>query len=46
VLTATHQAGHAPNSQTDSSDGALFREALFDVAIVRDGQGATKFITL
>ena len=52
VLMATHQAGHAPISQTDSGDGAAFREALFDVArqlaqaIVRDGEGATKFITV
>jgi len=52
VLMATHQAGHAPISQTDSGDGATLRQALFDVArqlaqaIVRDGEGATKFITV
>jgi glutamate N-acetyltransferase/amino-acid N-acetyltransferase len=52
VLMATHQAGHAPIGQTDSGVGAVFREALFDVArqlaqaIVRDGEGATKFITV
>jgi glutamate N-acetyltransferase/amino-acid N-acetyltransferase len=52
VLIATHQAGHAPIAQAESSDGALFREALIAVAqqlaqaIVRDGEGATKFITV
>jgi glutamate N-acetyltransferase/amino-acid N-acetyltransferase len=52
VLIATHQAGHAPIAQAEASDGALFREALIAVAqqlaqaIVRDGEGATKFITV
>ncbi len=52
VLIATHQAGHAPITQGDSPDGRLFRDALFAVAeqlaqaIVRDGEGATKFITV
>jgi glutamate N-acetyltransferase/amino-acid N-acetyltransferase len=52
VLIATHQAGHAPITQLDSGEGAAFREALFAVAqqlaqaIVRDGEGATKFITV
>ncbi len=52
VLIATHRAGHAPIEQCDSGDGAAFREALFDLArqlaqaIVRDGEGATKFITV
>ncbi len=52
VLIATHQAGNAPIAQAESSDGALFREALIAVAqqlaqaIVRDGEGATKFITV
>jgi glutamate N-acetyltransferase/amino-acid N-acetyltransferase len=52
VLIATHRAGQAPIEQCDSGDGAAFREALFDVArqlaqaIVRDGEGATKFITV
>jgi glutamate N-acetyltransferase/amino-acid N-acetyltransferase len=52
VLIATHQAGNAPIAQVESPDGALFREALIAVAqqlaqaIVRDGEGATKFITV
>ena len=52
VLIATHQAGHAPITQLDSGEGAAFREAVFAVAqqlaqaIVRDGEGATKFITV
>ena len=49
---ATGQAGHAPITRLDSSDGIAFREALIAVAqrlaqaIVRDGEGATKFITV
>jgi glutamate N-acetyltransferase / amino-acid N-acetyltransferase len=52
VLAATQQAGHAPITQLESADGALLREAVFGVArelaqaIVRDGEGATKFITV
>ncbi|HMO46215.1 MAG TPA: bifunctional glutamate N-acetyltransferase/amino-acid acetyltransferase ArgJ [Rubrivivax sp.] len=52
VLIATHQAGHAPITQLDDGDGALLRTALTEVAqqlaqaIVRDGEGATKFITV
>ena len=52
VLVATRQAGHAPIAQLESPDGALLREAVFAVsrqlaqAIVRDGEGATKFITV
>jgi glutamate N-acetyltransferase / amino-acid N-acetyltransferase len=52
VLIATHQAGNAPIAQAESSDGAAFRQALIAVAqqlaqaIVRDGEGATKFITV
>jgi glutamate N-acetyltransferase/amino-acid N-acetyltransferase len=52
VLIATHQAGHAPVTRLDSAEGAALREALFAVAqqlaqaIVRDGEGATKFITV
>ena len=52
VLVATQQAGHAPISSWDSPDGQALREAIFDVArqlahaIVRDGEGATKFITV
>jgi glutamate N-acetyltransferase/amino-acid N-acetyltransferase len=52
VLIATHQAGHAPISRLEQGDGALLRQAVIDVAqqlaqaIVRDGEGATKFITV
>ncbi len=52
VLIATHQAGHTPVTQLDSDDGAVLREAVVAVAqqlaqaIVRDGEGATKFITV
>jgi glutamate N-acetyltransferase / amino-acid N-acetyltransferase len=52
VLMATQQAGHAPITQLESPEGAVLREALFGVArelaqsIVRDGEGATKFITI
>ena len=52
VLIATQRAGHAEITQLDSPEGALLREAVFAVsrqlaqAIVRDGEGATKFITV
>ncbi len=52
VLIATHQAGHPPITQLDSAEGRAFRDALIAVAqqlaqaIVRDGEGATKFITV
>ena len=52
VLIATHQAGHVPITQIDSGDGKLLRDAIVAVAqqlaqaIVRDGEGATKFITV
>ena len=52
VLIATQQAGHAPITQLDTGDGAVLREAVITVAtklaqaIVRDGEGATKFITV
>jgi glutamate N-acetyltransferase/amino-acid N-acetyltransferase len=52
MLIATQQAGHAPITQLASGDGALLREAVIAVAttlaqaIVRDGEGATKFITV
>ena len=52
MLIATHQAGHAPITQLESADGALLRNAVIEVsqqlaqAIVRDGEGATKFITV
>jgi len=52
VVVATGAAGHAPITQLGSGDGALLRQAVIDVAtqlaqaIVRDGEGATKFITV
>ena len=52
VVVATGAAGHAPITQLESGDGALLRQAVIDVAtqlaqaIVRDGEGATKFITV
>lgn len=52
VLIATHQAGHAPITALDSADARLFRDALVSLAqhlaqaIVRDGEGATKFIAV
>jgi len=52
VMIATHQAGNAAITQLEQGDGAALRAALVDVsrqlaqAIVRDGEGATKFITV
>ena len=52
VIIATHQAGHAPITGWDSADGQALRAAVMAVAqqlaqaIVRDGEGATKFITV
>lgn len=52
VLVATGQAGHAPITTLDSAEGRALREAVVAVsqhlaqAIVRDGEGATKFITV
>ncbi len=52
VVVATNRAGHEPIEHLDSPEGSLLREALFGVAqelaqaIVRDGEGATKFITV
>ena len=52
VLMATHQAGHAPITSLDSGEGRALQAALLGVAqklaqaIVRDGEGATKFITV
>jgi glutamate N-acetyltransferase / amino-acid N-acetyltransferase len=52
VLIATRRAAHAPITQLDSAAGAALREAVVAVArqlaqaIVRDGEGATKFITV
>ena len=52
VLIATHQAGNPTITSLDAGDGAALRDAVVDVAqqlaqaIVRDGEGATKFITV
>jgi glutamate N-acetyltransferase/amino-acid N-acetyltransferase len=52
VLVATQRAGHARIDRLDSADGAALRAAVIEVsrtlaqAIVRDGEGATKFITV
>ena len=52
VLIATQQAGHAAITGWDSTDGQALRAAVMAVAqhlaqaIVRDGEGATKFITV
>jgi glutamate N-acetyltransferase/amino-acid N-acetyltransferase len=52
VVIATRQAGHASITQLESPEGAVLREAVIGVAqqlaqaIVRDGEGATKFITV
>ncbi|MBB5204533.1 glutamate N-acetyltransferase/amino-acid N-acetyltransferase [Inhella inkyongensis] len=50
VVVATQKAGHAPITDLDSPAGRALRAALNDLAvqlaqaIVRDGEGATKFI--
>lgn len=52
ILIATGQAGNATIADTASADYAVVRQAVLEVsillaqAIVRDGEGATKFITL
>ncbi len=52
ILIATQQAGHAPIERLDSAEGTVLRDAVIAVstrlaqAIVRDGEGATKFITV
>ncbi|MFM7705428.1 MAG: bifunctional glutamate N-acetyltransferase/amino-acid acetyltransferase ArgJ [Rubrivivax sp.] len=52
VLVATQRAGHAPIASLQSTEGQLLQGAVFEVArqlahaIVRDGEGATKFITV
>ncbi len=52
MLIATGRASHAPVTQLESPEGDTLREAIFGVArdlaqaIVRDGEGATKFITV
>jgi len=52
IVMATNQAGNPSISQFESGDGAVLKAAMAEVArllaqaIVRDGEGATKFITL
>lgn len=52
VLIATHKAAHARIESLASAEGQALREAVIAVsqqlaqAIVRDGEGATKFITV
>jgi glutamate N-acetyltransferase / amino-acid N-acetyltransferase len=52
VLMATQQAGHAAIESLASTEGRALRDAVVAVsqqlaqAIVRDGEGATKFITV
>ncbi len=52
VVIATNKAKHAGITSLDSPDGKTLRSAMLDIArqlaqaIVRDGEGATKFITV
>ncbi len=52
VVIATNKASHAPITSLDSADGRTLKAAMLAVAqqlaqaIVRDGEGATKFITV
>jgi glutamate N-acetyltransferase/amino-acid N-acetyltransferase len=52
MLVATQRAGHAQITALDSAEGRALRDAVVAVsqqlaqAIVRDGEGATKFITV
>ncbi|MGJ7614619.1 MULTISPECIES: bifunctional glutamate N-acetyltransferase/amino-acid acetyltransferase ArgJ [unclassified Variovorax] len=52
VVIATQKAAHAPITSLDSADGRALVAAMQNVArqlaqaIVRDGEGATKFITI
>ena len=52
VVVATQRAAHAPITSWDSVDGQALQAAMASVAqqlaqaIVRDGEGATKFITV
>ena len=52
IVMATQRAAHAPITSLDSPDGQTLKAALLSVAqqlaqaIVRDGEGATKFITV
>lgn len=52
VVIATNKADHAPIKTWSSPDGVVLKAAMLDVArnlaqaIVRDGEGATKFISV
>ena len=52
VVIATNKAGHSPIISMDSAEGRVLKAAMMDVArllaqaIVRDGEGATKFIAV
>jgi glutamate N-acetyltransferase/amino-acid N-acetyltransferase len=52
VVIATNKAAHAPIESLDSADGQALKAAMLEVArklaqaIVRDGEGATKFIAI
>jgi glutamate N-acetyltransferase/amino-acid N-acetyltransferase len=52
IVIATNQAGHKPITALDHGNGATLKLAMLEVArklaqaIVRDGEGATKFITV
>jgi glutamate N-acetyltransferase/amino-acid N-acetyltransferase len=52
VVVASNKARHAPVTSLDSADGQALRAAMLDIAkklaqaIVRDGEGATKFMTI
>ena len=52
VIVASNQAGHARIESLQSKEGQLFFNAMLEVArqlaqaIVRDGEGATKFMTV
>jgi glutamate N-acetyltransferase/amino-acid N-acetyltransferase len=52
VVVATNKAGHRPIDSLDGVDGLALKNAMMGVArdlaqaIVRDGEGATKFITI
>ncbi|APW43900.1 bifunctional glutamate N-acetyltransferase/amino-acid acetyltransferase ArgJ [Rhodoferax saidenbachensis] len=52
VVIATNRAGHTPVESLDGPDGRALKTAMLEVArnlaqaIVRDGEGATKFITV
>jgi len=52
VVIATNQAGHAPITSLESAEGKALYQAMLQVArqlaqaIVRDGEGATKLITV